>query len=168
MILLAAVVLYILFKSKHLKKWKNYYPTILLLMIGDLAMNFITYKHPFWHYTSAVIPSHTLLDLLHLIVSFPCIVILFLGYMPNGLGKRVLYIVLVSALYAFIEYIMYLAGKFVYFNGWSTLHSFFFDIGLFSIVTIHYQRPLAAWLCIFVITPIFLAAVRFPLNLLLE
>lgn len=168
MILLFIAVLFALYKSGHLRNWESYYPTVLLLMIGDLAHNFITYKHPFWHYKSAIIQSNTILDLMHVVISFPCIVILFLGYMPNGLWKRVVYIVLTSALYTAIEYVMYLAGKFEYLNGWNTLYSFFFDICLYSIVMIHYIRPLIAWLCIFIIVPLFLWIVQFPLNLLMD
>jgi hypothetical protein len=155
-------------RSGHLKNWKSFYPTILLMMIGDLAMNFITYKHPFWHYKSVILHSHTIFDLLHVVVSFPCVVILFLGYMPKGVWKRAAYVVLVSALYASIEYVMYLVGAFEYFNGWNTLYSFFFDIGLFTILMIHYQKPLLAWLCLFIIVPLFLLAVKFPLELLIE
>ncbi len=168
MLILLLIVLIILVKSGHLKNWKSYYPTVLLLMIGDLAFNFITYKHPFWRYHSVIIPSHTILDLIHVVVSFPCIVILFLGYMPNGLWRRAVYIALFSFLYASIEYVMYLTGKFEYLNGWNTLFSFFFDIGLFSIVMIHYIKPLIAWLCIFVLVPLFLWIVKFPLDILLE
>lgn len=164
MIILFIIVLLILMKSGHWRNWKSYYPTILLMMVGDLAFNFITYNHPLWHYKSTMLPSHTILDLLHVVLSFPCVVMLFLGYMPNGLWKRAIYIGLVSAVYAFIEYVMYIAGKFEYHNGWNTLYSFFFDIGLFSIVMIHYKRPLIAWLCILVIVPLFLLIVQFPLD----
>ena len=109
-----------------------------------------------------MIPSHTIIDLLHVVFSFPCVVMLFLGYMPNGFWKRAVYIVLASVIYASVEYFMYIAGKFEYHNGWNTLYSFFFDIGLFSIVMIHYKRPLIAWLCILAIVPLFLWIVQFP------
>jgi hypothetical protein len=168
MILLFIIVLLFLLKSGHLKNWKAYYPTILLLMIGDLALNLILYKHPLWHYKPAIIHSHTILDLFHAVVSFPCIVILFLGYMPDGLWKRAVYIVLVSAVYAAIEYGMYKVGVFEYFNGWNTFHSFLFDIALYSVVMIHYKKPLIAWLCIFLIVPLFLLIIQFPFNVLLE
>jgi hypothetical protein len=166
MIVLFAVVLLVLVKSGHLKNWESFYPTILLMMIGDLTFNFITFKHPFWHYKSAIIQSHTILDLIHVTLSFPCVVILFLGYMPKGLWKRVGYIMLASALYTAIEYVMNIAGQFEYLNGWNTLYSFYFDIGLFSIVMIHYIKPLIAWLCIVVVVPLFLWIAQFPLEII--
>ena len=167
MIILFTVLLFLLMKSGHWRNWRSYYPTVLLMMIVDVAFNFLTYNHPFWHYKSAIIPSHTIMDLFHAVVSFPCIVMLFLGYMPNGLFKRAVYIVFVSAIYAAIEYAVHVAGKFEYFNGWNTLHSFLFDIGLFSILMIHYKKPVIAWLCIMIIVPLFLLIVQFPLEKLM-
>ncbi len=166
MTLLFIIVLLILIKSGHWRNWKAYYPTILLMMVGDLAFNFITHNHSLWQYQSTLIPSHTIMDLLHVVLSFPCVVMLFLGYMPSGLWKKGIYIVIASIIYAFIEYVMFAAGKFVYLNGWNTLYSFFFDIGLFFIVMVHYKKPLAAWLCIVAIVPLFLWIIQFPFDTL--
>jgi hypothetical protein len=75
--------------------------------------------------------------------------------------------VIVSAIYALIEYIMYLKGSFEYYNNWNTLYSFFFDIALYSIITVHNKKPLIGWLIILISVPLFLLIVQFPLNKLI-
>lgn len=154
------------FLKGNWRNWKAYYPTILLYLVGDTAFDQITTGYPFWRYTSDLL-GNVGSDIFWGLIIIPCIVTLFLTYLPHTVWKFPFYILLCSAVYIVVEYIMYRQNGFVYFHGWNTLHSFLFDIPLFSILWLHYKKPLLAWLCILVAIPAFLLITGFPMDKIL-
>ncbi len=157
---------FICFKNGYWKRWREYYPTILFFIVGDLAYNFILYNYSLWEYHMPLWPglAHTYIDLFWAVIIFPCIVILFLTFCPKQRIKQPVYILLWSAAFALVEYIMFLLKSIQYDNGWNSFFSFLFDLVMFPILYIHYKKPPVAWLITAAIVPLFILIVKMPLD----
>jgi len=66
----------IMLKWGDWKRWREYYPTVLYMCMGDLIYNFLTKDEKLWRWESPVF-THTFLDILWIFTIFPAIVIVF-------------------------------------------------------------------------------------------
>lgn len=165
-ILISIALASICFRKGNWRRWKEYYPTILFFIVGDLTYNFAFFNYSLWEYHMPIWPDlgHTYMDLFWVVIIFPCIAILFLTFCPEKKSKLPVYVVLWAAGFALVEYIMYLTDSMHYQNGWRTFHSFLFDLAMFPILYIHYKKPPLAWLITAVIVPVFILIVQMPLD----
>lgn len=131
------------YKWGNWKNWKEYYPTILYVVIGDLAYNFVFFEFTLWEYKSLV--NHTFSDLLIAITVFPCAVILFLTHFPQGFLKKTLYISLWAAGNTLIEFISVSMNGMAYDHGWTIFYSLGLYFFAFILVRLHLKHPLIAW-----------------------
>jgi hypothetical protein len=127
------------------RNWKKYYPTILFFIIGDLLYNFLLYNQSTWLFHDLLIPNHTMITILSLVVSYSATVLIYLGRYPKGWRKRSLWFLLWSGIYLIIEYINHKLGFITYHNGWDFWWSALFTCIIFFILPLHYKRPLLAW-----------------------
>jgi hypothetical protein len=139
--------------------WKNrakYYPTILFVMVVNLAASFLTYHHILWNYNpDAMVKSQTIIELVNSFFMLPVTTFIYLSKMSACPSKRSQFnhIVFWILLYACLEFIdHYIVGGISYKNGWSWPASAIFDIAMFSIIWLHYLRPFAAWTISFAMT----------------
>ncbi len=165
-IIISIILVVICFSKGYWRRWKEYYPTILFFIVGDLTYNFIMYNYSLWEYGMPLWPGlgHSYIDLYWAVIIFPCIVILFLTLCPEKRSKLPVYIVLWAAGFALVEYVMYLTDSMHYQNGWRTFYSFLFDLVMFPILFIHYKKPQFAWLITTAIVPLFILIVQMPLD----
>jgi len=125
------------------KNWKEYYPTFLYVLVGDLAYNFIFYDKALWEYNKLV--SHTFSDFLIAAVAFPCAIILFLTHYPSKMWKQAVYILFWTAINTAVEYASYRLGFIVYSNNWNIVWSLVLYCIAFILIRVHYLKPLAVW-----------------------
>jgi len=125
------------------KNWKEYYPTILYVIIGDISYNFIFYDHTLWSYVRLV--NHTFSDFLVAFTVFPSAIILFLTHYPKKPWKQISYIILWTVISTLVEYISVNAGYFSYSGGWSILWSMGVFFIAFLLTRLHYKHPLVVW-----------------------
>ena len=130
------------------RRWRRYYPTLLFVMVVNLAVAFITYHHPLWDFNAdALALSETTVELLNTFVSLPANTLIYLSNYPAaGPVRQVRYILAWVLLFAAIEAADTLVGGITYFNGWSLGHSALFDCVMFPIIRLHHVRPPLAWL----------------------
>nr|WP_155668470.1 CBO0543 family protein [Ornithinibacillus caprae] len=128
------------------RNWRKYYPTILFFIIGDLLYNFLLYKKSMWLFHDLILPNHTTITILAMIVSYSVTVFIYLGRFPKGWKKRSFWFLLWSGLYLLIEYVNSKLGFITYHNGWNMWWSVFLTGVIFLILPIHQKRPLTAWL----------------------
>lgn len=128
--------------------WQKYYHTILFFIIGDLLNNFVNYERSFWIYQGTILPNHTTIALLIMLVAYPSTVLIYLGRFPKrGVIRKALWWGLWVFLYVFIEYL-----NLKYFdlishdNGWTMGWSLSFNMFLFIILRIHQINPKIAWI----------------------
>lgn len=139
------------FKWGDWRNWKRYYPTILFFIIGDFLYNFLLYKQSMWLFHDLILPNHTTITILAMVVSYSATVLIYLGRFPEGWKKRSLWFLLWVGIYICAEYFNNTFGFITYHNGWNIWWSVLFTGIIFFILPIHHKRPLLAWLISIVI-----------------
>ncbi len=125
------------------RRWREFYPSILYLISGNLAYNYVFHEFLLWEYKSFF--GHTFTGLIINFIIYPPVVILYLANYPQTRVKQALYILAFSAAGTLIEAAALITGGIYYENGWTIIWSFVLFIGLFALVRLHYKRPLLVW-----------------------
>lgn len=159
-ILIVPVFLLLCYKWGDWKNWKLYYPTILYMMLIDFLNNFITARYPLWEYEK-IFKNNTFNDIVVAFTLYPSTVLLYLHHYPKKPLKQIAYIALWVLIYAAIEFVALETGTFSYQNGWNFVWAIGFDIMMFIILKLHYEKPLLAW----PISAVLMAAVYYILKL---
>jgi hypothetical protein len=133
------------YKRGHWKQWDKYYSTILFFITGDTIYNILFQNNLLWRYVSPVL-NHTIINMIIAFTVYPSTVLFFLPNHPKGILRQLIHFFLWISLYISVEYISFCLGYFKYDNGWNTLCSVIFNIGLFPLLYLHYKKPLLAWL----------------------
>jgi hypothetical protein len=144
-LLIFALYLFIGYKWGDWRNWKEYYPTILFFMVGDLLYNFLLYNRPMWLFHDLILPNHTSITLVAMFVTYTVTVLIYLGRFPAGWGKRFLWFLLWVIVYSILEFINNRLGFITYHNGWNIWWSVLFTGIIFFILPVHHKRPLLAW-----------------------
>jgi hypothetical protein len=148
--------------------WRRYYPTILFFMVSSLLYDVLSINFPLWHFEALpplhnILSNNTLLSLGNTLVIFPATGMLYLSRYPEG-KKQYPYVLLWALLYAFFELVEQRTSGITYHNGWTYAYSATFDLGMFTILRLHYLRPLAAWAVTFFTAVTLLYLFRFPVS----
>jgi hypothetical protein len=107
-IIVVAIYAILCFRYGAWRKWREYYPTFLYVLIGDMAYNFLFYENSLWEYRRLI--SHTFSDFLVALIVFPCAITLFLTYYPKGIWKQAIYVFVWTSINTVIEYISQIAS----------------------------------------------------------
>lgn len=144
MIGLASIV--VCWKWGNWRNWKEYYPTILYFLVGNLVYIVITQYKPLWNF-GEIFRQFPILDIIFMLSIYPSTTILFLSFYPFSTSpkKQALYIVFWVALFTLLEYIAYLTGGFGYTNGWNIGYSTLFNFLMFPLLRLHIKKPLLVW-----------------------
>ncbi|SET71934.1 hypothetical protein SAMN05216389_12273 [Oceanobacillus limi] len=128
------------------RNWKTYYPTILFFIIGDFLYNFLLYQKPMWLFHDVILPNHTTITVLAMVVSYSATVLIYLGRFPVSWKNRFLWFLLWTGVYLLLEFINNSLGFITYHNDWNFWWSVLFTGIIFFILPIHHKKPLLAWL----------------------
>jgi hypothetical protein len=120
-VILCLTLVFCCLKFGEIKNWRNYYPTILYIIANNLLYNFFVSgkKYFLWKLEPDFLLNHTFSFLVQSFIIFPCIVILFLTYLPKSQKKAIIYLIISASILIGIETIMYIAEKITYHNGWN-------------------------------------------------
>ncbi|TYR75348.1 hypothetical protein FZC79_11340 [Rossellomorea vietnamensis] len=131
------------------KNWRDYYPTFLFFLVGDLLYQYLLYNKSMWlfqpSFDRSYLPNHTVISLIKMIIRYWATTLIFLGRLPQNKSKRIFWIGLWVLIYFGIEVIAFEAGMITHHNGWNLLWSFYLDIVIFVVLSIHYKNPPLAW-----------------------
>ncbi len=130
------------------KNWQKYYSTVLFVIIANLLVSFLTYHHVLWYYNPDIlVKTSSTVELLNSFFMLPVSTFIYLSKYPTGNKLyQYGYVVLWVCIYVGLEFIDHYVVKGIsYGNGWSASASAIFDIAIFSIIRLHYLRPLWAW-----------------------
>jgi hypothetical protein len=134
------------------KEFHRFYPTILFFIIGDLLSQFLLFDYTMWEFrpvgnlAKSLNLNHTTIALLKMMIQYPATVAIFIGRLPATLRGRILWILFWTAIFGTTEGLIQLAGILAYHNGWHFGWDIAFNIMMFSILIIHYKRPIYAWI----------------------
>jgi hypothetical protein len=128
------------------------------MVVGNLLYSFIFKDYPMWRFEHTfeekVLPTRMSINLLKTFTTFPILILIFLSHFPDvKILKKLLYILAWTLLFGSIEYIAKLFGMISYHHGWNMWWSLLFDFVMFTVLAVHYKRPIIAWLlsCLFIL-----------------
>lgn len=151
-------------KFGDIKNWRKYYPTILYLIVNNLLYSFfVNGKYFLWKLKPDFLLNHTFSVLIQTFINFPCIVILFLTYLPKNRKNQIMYLLISGVILIGIEGIMFIGGKITYHNGWNFWWSIAFNFLWVIMLRFHYLKPIPAWLVSFLFTAFFVIYFHVPL-----
>lgn len=75
-----------IFAAGTWRHWKEYYPTGLYVIIGDMSYNMLFNERYLWRYHTLY--DHRIADMVYALFVFQCAVMLFLRYYPKGVKSR--------------------------------------------------------------------------------
>lgn len=107
------------------KNWKQYYPTVLFMVVGNLLYSFLFKDYPLWRFEHTfeerLLPTRMSIDLLKTFTSFPILAFTFLSLFPEerNLVKILLHILTWTFLFCVIELISKSLGMITYHHGWN-------------------------------------------------
>lgn len=163
-VILCLVLLLSCLKFGDIKNWKRFYPTILYLIVNNLLyIFFVKEKYSLWKLQPDFLLNHTFSVLVQTFIIFPCIVILFLSYLPESRKKQIIYLLISVVILVGIETIMYVTGKITYHNGWNYWWSVAFNFLWVIMMRYHYFKPISAWVVSFMFTAFFIIYFNVPL-----
>ncbi len=125
------------------KRWKEFYPTILYTIIGNLTYGILFSNRMLWTYDNLL--NHTFGDMFYTFFVFPSAVILFLTFYPSGLVKQGLYILIWTAVNTAVEYAGLLLRTFSHYYGWNIFWSAGLYFFAFILIALHTKHPLLVW-----------------------
>lgn len=147
------------------RNWQRYYPTVLFVMVVNLAVSFITYHHSLWNYNPDIlVKTQTTVELINSFFMLPTTTFIYLSRFPTKYTQlyQGCYIALWVFIYAILEFIdHYIVGGIFYTHGWAWSTSAIFDIAMFSIIRLHYSKPILAWGSSFLMTAAIIIAFNF-------
>ncbi|MGH4049847.1 MAG: CBO0543 family protein [Clostridium sp.] len=163
LIFLAVISIGICYKSGDWRNWKKYYPTILFFILSNVVCILLTYNHALWQYKTKIL-NHTFSDLFISITVYPSMVMLFIPNFPKKTMKIITHISFYVALYTIAELIGMKLGYFIHFNGWNIWFSIIVNYILFSLLYLHYKKPIYAWIIALLSPHILFFFMNIPYN----
>jgi hypothetical protein len=162
-IFLAVVSIVSCYKFGDWRNWRKYYSTILFFILSNAVYFLLTYNHSLWLYETKIL-NYSFTDLFICITVYPSIVMLFIPKFPKKKTKIITHISLYVAIFTIAELIGVKFGYFTYHNGWNIWLSIIFSYMLFSILYIHYKKPLYAWIIALISPHILFFLMKIPYN----
>lgn len=131
------------------RNWKQYYPTILYMIIGDLSYIILSSQKSLWEYQSKII-SGDFVEFLIAFAVFPCTCFIYFKLYSKVIKtQRRIYIppffLFCALIYTATEWLSFRLGFFTYHNGWNIYWSFGFNCLMFPLLLLHYKNALLAW-----------------------
>ncbi|WP_354669956.1 CBO0543 family protein [Paenibacillus sp. BSR1-1] len=150
------------------KNWRTYYPTWLFFIGGDLFKNALLHDHPFWTYKETILGSrilfgHLIIDILIITVAYSSTLLIYLGKFPTQRLKQIGWVLFWVAIYSLIEFInLNYLNLIEHHNGWNMFWSILFNLVMFTVLKIHLEKPLIAWLISLIFLSILLYIFHVP------
>jgi hypothetical protein len=148
------------------KNWKKYQSTILYFITFDLLYNFLCYNYFLWEYEPSIIfPNHTLTNIFVMFVGNSCSILVYLGKFPTKRKNQFFWISLWVIYCSLLEFVNIKVFRGItYHNGWNTMWNFIFYIVMFSMLRLHYKKPLLTYGLSLIITILLIKIFKVPIS----
>lgn len=127
------------------RHWEKYIHTIFYVIICNLLYNILCNNHLLWKYHPDLLPkSHTIVELLYSFINLPAVTLLFLTHYPfsKKYSKQMSYIIAWIIGSIVIEYPFYKLNRLLLLNGYKYWMEIIFYTLMYSMIRLHYTRPL--------------------------
>ncbi|QYR22024.1 hypothetical protein KZ483_03065 [Paenibacillus sp. sptzw28] len=142
---LAIISLLAAWKWGDWRNWKRYHPAMMYFAMGNLMYHFLCANHYLWRFKPDVLSGHTITEIIYTFVTFPAVALIFLSRYPRAFKKQLFHILQWIVLFAAAEWLLYISDRINYDNGWMFLWSLLFDITMFPMLRLFYQKELVAY-----------------------
>jgi hypothetical protein len=119
-----------------IRRWKQYYPTVLYVSFCNLLYVVLAENRPTWAFYSPLLTPKAS-DLLNTFLLLPSTTMLYLYFFPESKSRRVIYYLLWIAGFSALEYIWQLLKLIRYDHGWNLLWSVAFYFAMFFAIRLH-------------------------------
>ncbi|MEH7413822.1 CBO0543 family protein, partial [Neobacillus drentensis] len=134
------------FKWADWKNWRKYHASMSFISTGGLMYEYIVKENTLWKFHPDLLYGHEMVVLVYAIITMPVSILIYLSHFPKTWTRRILYILVWSGIYIFVEWILLVFGRISYQNGWKFWYSFYFDIVMFSVIALHQSKPIRAYI----------------------
>ncbi|WP_405083770.1 CBO0543 family protein [Priestia megaterium] len=149
------------------RNWKNYYPTILFLIIVDFGISILLYEYPLWKFEKSLFfQNHTIIDFFIVLTEFCPMILIYLYRYPFQLRWfwQVGYIGIWSIFWIIVEGVFKFTNLISYHNNWNFFWSCLVWIFMFLGLLLHYIKPIWAWLLCFSCTAFLIIYFHIPVS----
>lgn len=158
---LAGIFIISAYKWGDWNNWDKYYSTMLFFGMGDIIYFAIFHNIPLWRFeTSILFPPMN--ELFVIFTIFFSTTLLFLSNLPKNLYHQIAYMFFWIIIYITIELFTLSIGMVTHHHGWNMWYSLLFDIILFPLLILHYQKPILAWIVAFIFLVIIMKIFTIP------
>ncbi|PLR82515.1 hypothetical protein CVD25_14315 [Bacillus canaveralius] len=127
------------------KNWYSYYPTMLFVALASILYNLLAANYWLWKYEPIPQFSYIITDLAYSFLVLPGATILYLSHIIGKESKKkVFYIFKWVICSSIVESIYYHFDMIHYFHGWNVYYSLMFYTVMYTIIYIHFRKPLLA------------------------
>ncbi len=132
-------------------RFKEFYPTLLFWIIGNLIYDILLYHHRVWEFIPVGIddiflPNHLIISLAISFAIYPFVIVVYLGRFPSkSIFTKISWVTLWALVFQIIETIAYYNKSISHHHGWSLIWSFMFNMTTYTILVIHQWKPWVAW-----------------------
>jgi hypothetical protein len=134
------------FKWADWKNWRVYHASMYFISTGGLMYEYIVQENTLWKFHPDFLYGHEMVVLVYAIITMPISILIFLSHFPETWMRRLLYIVVWSGIYIFVEWILLMFERISYQNGRKFWYSFYFDLVMFSVIALHQYKPFRAYI----------------------
>ncbi|APH06849.1 CBO0543 family protein [Bacillus weihaiensis] len=168
MYLLLVIIVWILFAYKFVdwSQVSKQYPTILFFIAINFAYNYFYYNHTLWAFRGITAEwlNHSIINTAFTFFICPIGLIIYLQRFPTQRKNQLIYISVWVAFYTIIEALFAHKEMYVYGHGWNSWFNIILNTILFTILYVHYRKPLIAIIAAVPIAIIFYLFFPFPLD----
>jgi hypothetical protein len=149
------------------KNWRKYYPTFLFWIGGDFFYNALLHNHRLWYFSKGIIGDkilhgHLIVCFFIMLFSYTSTLLIYLGRFPKQKVNQCFWFLMWVFIFSFIEFVTHRYFHSIkYQYGWNIYWSILFNFVMFTVLKIHYSKPLLAW----IISIIFLIFLSNEFNL---
>jgi hypothetical protein len=126
------------------KNWRTYQSSMLLIILGNLLYGFVYHDRFLWKFNPDILNSHGV-ELIITFTVFPLTAIMFLSNFPVQHNKILLKISKYILVYIAVEILLSITGMIEFDYGWNIIWSLAWDCIMFTILAIHFKKPIQAY-----------------------
>lgn len=146
-------------------KWRTYQSGMFFIATGGLLYEYIVKGHALWKFHPDFLYGSGMTVIVYALITMPVSILLFLQHFPQGHWLRKLkYILIWSAIYIVVEWVLHIFGRITYAYGWHIWYSFLFDIVMFSVIALHQRKPFRAYLISVCVVVILITLFKVPFK----
>lgn len=165
--LLTVLLLILTWHFGDWRNWRNYYSTILFIVLVNLFSYVLTFDYPLWlFHESFLIPNRMLNELRLVFLLLPTVIILYLTHYPYGTAmfRQFVYILIWGTFWSLTEFFYMKAEIYTYHNTWSIWWSLLVWFLMFGVMAIHHKKPPWAWLICLIFSVFVIIYFNIPLG----